>query len=319
MLLYIASQDAAGGILRCRLTPAGQIHLIEKIEADRPAYLCREGRRLYAALREPFDQQSGVVGYDMDADGALRQATEVLPTHGPIGCHITAAHGRVYCANYFGGSTILLPDKVLAHSGHGKDGERQRCSHPHCVTPAPDGAICINDLGTDCIYVCTPELVELSRVCLPPGSGPRHLVFSPDGEYAYCSNELTCTAAVLRYERGRLHFLRSYDVVLPRFKDGSLAAAIRLRDGRLYVSSRGYGSVCVFDVQGAELEKAGEYRLPGAAFRECALAGRFLLCGDDAGSRVLVYDLASGFDAPPVSEFAVKHPWGILPVEQPEG
>lgn len=315
MLVYIASQDEAGGILRCELDPEGRLWPLERVAVDRPAYLCREGDRLYAVLREPFPQQSGVVSFQILANGALKPLTPPQPVHGAVGCYILAWRGSVYCANYLSGSTIRMPDRLLAHNGRGADPRRQECSHPHCVTPTPDGFLCINDLGTDCLYVCTSALAEVSRVSLPAGSGPRHLVFAPEGTYAYCANELNATVSVLSYHSGRFRYLRSYPVTPEGSPEGSSASAIRLRDHRLYVSTRGYGSVRVFSAEGDRLEALGDYRLPGAALRECNLAGDYLLCGDEAAGRVSVFSLKAGFGAPPTSQLAVTRPWCILPLE----
>jgi len=316
--LYIASHDTQGGILRCRLDDSGKLTLLSKTLLDRPAYLCAEGNRLYAAMREPFMLQSGVAAFEIRPDGTLRRAGDIQPVHGTVAAHILAVKGRVYTANYLSGSTTLLPDRVLAHTGHGADPLRQDCSHPHCLTPTPEGLyICICDLGTDCIYVCTPELREVSRVTVDPGSGPRHLVFSPDGKFAYCSNELTSTVSVFAYEEGRLTHITTLSALPEDYSGENYGSAIRLSpDGKaLYMSNRGHDSVCIWNVEGAHLSGRRFLMTNGRSPREINLAGDWLLCGNEGSGTVTVFSLKTGLQT---DSLPVERPWCILPVDPKE-
>ena len=315
--LYIASQDKDGAILCCTLTPDGQLRQLHRFPIDRAAFLAAEGRTLYALLREPFMMQSGVAALGVADDGSLTPAGEVQPVHGTISAHILAWKGRVYTANYLSGTTTLLPDKLLAHSGSGPNKVRQDCSHPHCLTPTPDGRyLCINDLGTDRIYICTPELEEVSRTALPAGSGPRHLVFSGDGKYAYCSNEMGSSVSVLSYTDGALTLLDTVSTLPEGYTGENSASAIRLSpDSRkLYVSNRGHNSVCVFDTAGPKLRQACFIPSCGDSPREIYLLDRWLLCANENSDTITVLP-ADGSSDTPVCVFPVKRPWCILPVE----
>ena len=316
--VYLASQDREGGILRCTLSPEGKLELVDRCPIDRPAYLCAEGNRLYALLREPFQMQSGVAEFVIQPDGALEQVGEIQPVHGTISAHILAKNGRVYCANYLSGTTTRMPDRILAHNGRSVNPARQDCSHPHCVTPTPDGNyICINDLGTDCIYVCTEELEEVSRVRVPAGSGPRHLVFSGDGKYAYGSNEMGSSVSVFAYESGVLTHLCARSTLPEGYTGENSASAIRLSpDSKtLYVSNRGHDSVCVFDVSGETLTNPRFRKTCGASPREIALVGDWLLCANENSNNITVFSLKNLENPEPVSIFPVIRPWCILPID----
>lgn len=311
--LYIASHDPQGGILHCRLTDSGKVELLDKTDLDRPAYLCREGNRLYAVLREPFPMQSGVAAFEIRQDGTLAPSGEILPVHGTVACHILALKGQVYTANYLSGSTTRLPDRILAHNGKGADPQRQDCSHPHCVTATPDGNyICICDLGTDCIYICTPELKEIRRISLAPGSGPRHLVFSPDGNYGFCSEELSCRVSVFACDGSDLTFVNSVSCVPDDFAGENYASAIRISpDGKkLYVSNRGHDSLCIWDVDGPELSGRQFLKTGGIWPREMNLAGDWILCGNQ--NAVTAFSRVTGLQT---DTFPVKNPWCILPAD----
>ena len=317
MNLYIASQDITGGILRCRLTESGQMELLEKYEIDRPAFLCREGSKLYALLREPFLFQSGVAEFDILSDGSLKQVGDVLPAFGAISAHVLAHRGQVYTANYCTSNASRLPDRSVAFPGRSVNPQRQTCSHPHCITATPEGDfLCVCDLGTDCIYVCDLDLKEVSRVSVTPGSGPRHLIFSRDGRYAYCCNEMGNTLSVFAYEYGRLTLFKEIPILPAEFDGVSTASAIRLSDDgrKLYISNRGHDSAAVFAVDGPEVTLEGYIMSHGSSPREMTLAGRFLLFGNENSHTITVFDL-NGDTSRPVCTFPVMRPWCILVIE----
>ena len=282
---YLASQDSAGGIYLCSIDSAGNIRTENFYPLPGCAWLAMGGGKLYAVLREPFQQQSGVVSF------------EILQS----------------------GSVTLLPDRVAAYSGSGPVAGRQDCSHPHCVARIPgSGLLAVTDLGADRIYVCTEELDTVSTVVMPAGSGPRHIVFSSDGRYAYCSLELTGEAAVLERRGSELRYLSKQSVLPEGSGEGCTASAIRISEdgGQLYVSNRGRGGVCVFDADGANLSRAGYINCgEGGHIREFNFVGNWLLCADEKGHTVSVFTRDSAIGSAPVSVSEFKRVWCILPLE----
>lgn len=314
--LYVASQDAEGGILRMRLDAQGQLHLEDFTPMDRVSYLCREGNRLYALLREPFQMQSGVQAFAIHADGTLEKQGEAEPVHGAISAHLWAKDGVVYTANYLSGTTTRMPDKLIAHNGKGPNPDRQTCSHPHCITPTPDERyICICDLGTDRIEVYTLDLEKVSEVSVVPGSGPRHLVFSEDGQYAYCSNEMGSTVSVFSYKNGVLTHLDAVSTLPADYEGESTASAIRLAGDRLYVSNRGHDSVCVFSVDGASITPLRWIPCGGQSPREMTLMDGWILCGNELSHDICVLPMDGDETSQPVCCYSVTRPWCILPLE----
>ena len=319
MKLYIASQDAEGGILRCELTQEGQLQLIEKTSIPKPAFLAMAENKIFALLREPFMFQSGVAEFDILSDGSLKQNGPAQPAFGTISAHIIRHRGHTYVAHYCSSTAVRLPDIVMPYSGSSVNPVRQPNSHPHCITPTPDGDfLCVCDLGTDSIYVSDLELKEVSRVTTVPGAGPRHLVFSPDGKFAYGSNEMGNTVSVYSYSYGKLTRLADYPTVPEDFDGVSTASAIRITpDGkRLYVSNRGHDSVAEYYVNGQELTLSRFISSHGQSPREMNLAGRFLLCGNEISHTVTVFDL-EGDVSQPTCVFPAVRPWCILPTENP--
>ena len=318
MKLYIASRAEDTGIYLCDLSEDGLLTELDLTPVDRPAWLYRDGSTLYALLREPFQLMSGMNAYHIGADGSLTLTAGPLSTHGLYSAYLYAERGSVWCANYIDGTVLRFPDTLKAFQGSGCNRQRQLSSHPHCITPTPDGKyLCVNDLGTDRIYLLTHDLEKVSEAALPDGCGPRHLVFAPDGSTAYSSNEMGSTVSVLAYREGQLQYLRSYSTIPAGYSGETSASAIRLSPAgdTLYVSNRGHNSVAVFRASGEELSLQGFIPCGGDSPREMVLAGGFLLCGNELSDNVTVFSLKNGLPDRPVCDYHVKMPWCILPIE----
>lgn len=191
---------------------------------------------------------------------------ERQPTGGKVSCHLALSpEGRyLYTANYGDGSVSefelrqgrpafrrLFRTEDIHPAA--RDG-----AHAHFVGFTPDGKfLAVVDLGIDAVllYPYRPErgiVPEASAVKFAPGAGPRHLVWSADGKYAYVANELNSTVSVLRYECGRFELLNSVATVPADFQGDNYPAAIRLSpDGRwLLVSNRGMDTLAVLALDG---------------------------------------------------------------------
>lgn len=305
--VYVASQTDDGGILRFELTDDGKLVFKDKYDIPKPAYFCSEGRYLYALLREPFLYSSGLQKFEMKEDGSLAPVSGIESVHGTIAAHLCAVNGEVYVANYINGTAIKMPDRMLAFPGY---------SHPHCMTPTPDGKyICMTDLGTDTVYILTKDMSVRSSLNVTEKSGPRHIVFSACGKYAYCANQDNSTVSVLGYEDGKLEFIREYSTVPAGYTEKNEVSAIRLTDDgrKLYVSNRGHDSAAVFDVSGKELVLDRFISSGGTVPREMTLAGRYLLFGNIGSDNVAVYDLEKNEQ---VFSADVPQPWGIIVFEK---
>ena len=205
--MYAASCVPDGGIYHY-VYEDGEMRQISKTAADRPMYLALTDDRLYAVLREPFadSANSGVCCWNIDADGNLREQSEIVSTGGRCGCHLTVENGSIYVANYLSGSVAMLPGgTVVSHSGSGVDPVRQEAPHVHFVGLTPDRKwLLAVDLGLDAIFMYSPDLQTSKRVEMLSGHGCRHLAWSEDGQYCFCVNELASSLSVLRYTQDGL-------------------------------------------------------------------------------------------------------------------
>ena len=113
------------------------------------------------------------------------------------------------------------------------------------------------DLGIDQIVAyrfddSTGSLRHLPEydVNTPRGSGPRHFVFSPSGEWAFLSLELTSEVASYSYRDGIHTEVGRWSTIPADSEEMNTCAEIRVSaDGKnVYVSNRGHESLAIFDV-----------------------------------------------------------------------
>lgn len=178
-----------------------------------------DGRFLFAVTRGDSNS-GGVMMFARDPRTGQLALRAQAAAGGAGPCHISvAAEGRaVLIANYGGGSVksfrvspegALTAGTFVPHAGRSVHPSRQTGPHAHCFVAAPGGRFALAcDLGLDqvLIYRLDPSNATLTAhepafAPVPPGSGPRQLVFSPDGRSVYVLNELTCTVTAFGCRR----------------------------------------------------------------------------------------------------------------------
>ena len=212
-------------------------------------------------------------------------------------CHLAVdAKGKcVLTANYGSGSVAVLPIRpdgslgtpatTIQHAGSGANPERQAGPHAHFICPSPDNRFALAcDLGLDKVIAyqldakvpeLKPAMPEFAKVA--PGAGPRHLAFSPDGNFVYVINEMISSITAFRYEP-RTAAMTEVQTISTLPKDSattSYCAEIAMHPtGKfLYGSNRGHDSIAVFavDQKSGKLTSLEYPSHPGAdaaAFRD---------------------------------------------------
>lgn len=241
------------------------------------------------------------------------------PTHSSV-----AADGRhLFVANYSvledpGGSLAILPVdatgklsapvQLSGHPASRVNPERQASNHVHAVVSSPDGKyVFANDLGADKIFVyrydpkANHELpltpADPASVALPPGSGPRHLLFSADGKHAWLTTEMSAQVAVFDYADGKLTQTQLVDFAAGQPVSDKAGAALHASsDGKfLYVSNRGTANqIIVFGVDPAtaHLTELQRRSVEGDHPREFSLdpSGKFLLIANQKSNEIVVVE-----------------------------
>src|SRR5262245_1260453 len=212
-----------------------------------------------------------VSAFSIDPAGKLTLLNQ-RPSMGAGPCHLALdKEGKnILVANYGSGSVSALPvaadgklgepSDVVQHSGSSVDPARQKGPHAHCVTLDPANRFAfVCDLGLDKVmaYNFDTEKGKLTPhqpafASLKPGAGPRHMVFRPDGRFAYVINELNSTITAFAYDpaAGKLKEIQTIST-LPGYFDGpNFTAEIDVHpSGKwLYGSNRGNETVVLFNM-----------------------------------------------------------------------
>lgn len=189
----------------------------------------------------------------------------------------------------------------FGHDGKGIHEKRQDCSHPHMIDTDPSGhLVLIPDLGIDKLMLYDLDTVtgKLAShnppyMVLPPGSGPRHFTFHPNGRFLYLLNELSATIQSYRYDgsAGHLTPLELLPTLPEDFTEHNTAADIHITpDGKfLYSTNRGHDSLAMFKIEeSGELTLLGRESTRGNHPRHFNMdpSGKFLLVGNQHSNTV---------------------------------
>ena len=324
---YTHDSDSPG-VLRLRFDPAtGEVapKPLHTLASHNPSWLVRDEkrRRLYATNENgpAHDDPVGrVSAWQLDSTGDHQLIGQNISL-GDEPTHASLSHdGRyLFISNYGsrpnpGGSLAVMPlaedghplpvTQIVAHQSSGVHPERQQSAHVHSAVPSPDGKqLLVSDLGADRVFVyrydpSNPERPlqpdEPASIELPPGSGPRHLVFAPNGQHAFLALELSAQVARFDYANGKLSRQQLLDL-----KDAgsdvrhSPGAIHTSADGRfLYVSDRGdYNHIVVFAIEGdGTLREIQRRPSEGREPREFAISpdGRFMLVANQLSDSLVV-------------------------------
>lgn len=264
------------------------------------------------------------------------------PCGGKGPCHLAVdASGRtVAVANYGDGSvaTVRLdsegkPGEIVSSvkvEGSGPNLKRQKEAHTHGVYfDNANRFLFAPDLGADRVLVykfdpATSGITPEGKADLKsqPGSGPRHLAFSPDEKHMYVIDELSNAITVADFDResGALSEIQIVPTLPEDFEGKNTTAEIEVHPNGnfVYCSNRGHGTIAVFarDPESGELELLQHADCGGKIPRHFKIdpSGKWLLCGHQKSNTVSVLplDSESGLLGNPQSTVKAPSPICIL-------
>jgi 6-phosphogluconolactonase len=237
-------------------------------EIGNPTYLTisKDAKHLYSVAK--IGTTGGTAAFSIRDDGTL-QLINYQVEEGSSPCHVNLDSKNRYLlsANYHKGEvssypikedgSVESPSSKVKHEGSGPHADRQQKAYAHYISQTPDEKyVCAVDLGSDKLFVYTLEDGILNNrddlnFSTRPGSGPRHLVFHPNGRFSYILTELTSNVIALEYSPEEGFKELQYISALPEgFLGESWASAIRITpDGNyLYAGNRGHDSIAVFKI-----------------------------------------------------------------------
>jgi len=284
-LIYVGTNTVRGGkgiyVYRYEAATGRFEDLGLAAETPSPAFLAISPNHkfLYAVneIDEYQGQSSGIVSaFTVDAKTGKLTLLNQVASKGASPCHISLDHTGKFVleANYTGGNLSVLPvgedgrlgeaSDFVQHQGHGPNHDRQEKSHPHWIGVSADNRFALNaDLGLDKVFVyrfdasqgkLTPNDPRFAK--LPPGAGPRHLAFHPNGKVAYVIDELNSTITTFSFDAkaGKLKQLQAVPTLPKDFSGESTTAEVAVHpSGKfLYGSNRGHDSLAVFTIDPAK-------------------------------------------------------------------
>jgi 6-phosphogluconolactonase (cycloisomerase 2 family) len=214
-------------------------------------------------------------------DGRLGAATDIKNDDGKIG-PTKAAHA---------------PPGSFAISGHDR-------THAHMIAADPTGRCVLHaDLGLDKIFVwkfddqkgmLTPN--KPAAVSLPPGDGPRHFHFHPNGRWLYSIQEEGSTIVLFDFEvaSGRLTSRQTISTLPRAFAGTNFCSEILVSaDGRfVYAGNRLHDSIAIFSIgANGTLTHVGEEWTRGSYPRSFNFdpSNQFLYCCNQRADNIAVF------------------------------
>jgi 6-phosphogluconolactonase len=326
--IHIFHADRTSGLF----TAAGVMEL-----GTSPSHLVANaaGTRLYSAnetdrVGKEKPAEGTVSAFSIDPkDGALKLLNTVRSGGtGPTFVSLHPSGKWLFVANYFGGSVAVLPVKddgqlgepsdvkvdegkvgptkaknapkgSFAFSGHDR-------THAHQILPDPDGKFVLHvDLGLDKLFVWkfdaakgTLTANDPPGVSLPPGDGPRHVCFHPNGEVLYSVQEEGSTVVRFDYDdaTGKLTERQTISTLPDGYAGSNFCSEILTSsDGQfVYVGNRLHDSIGIFSIRNdGRLTYEGEEWTRGNYPRSFSFdpTGRFLYCCNQRADHVTVFEV----------------------------
>lgn len=290
-----------------------------------------DGTRLYSANEtggSRGDKQGTISAFAINPkDGQLTLLNTVRSGGaGPTYISLHPSERFLLVANYFGGSVAVLPvgddgrleDPCDVKQDTGTIGPRRATNappgskafsghdhtHAHMIQSDPSGRFVLHtDLGLDRIFIWKFD-ARTGRLSpndphaqeLPPGDGPRHFAFHPDGRWLYSIQEEASTVVLFDYDgqTGRLGPRQTISSLPPGFAGSNFCSGILVSsDGRfVYAGNRLHDSIGIFSVgPNGELTFVADEWTRGDYPRSFNFdpSGRFLYCCNQRADHVSVF------------------------------
>lgn len=311
--IYAFRYDAGSG----KLTPVGVA-----AETQDPSWVAihPNGKFLYAV--NEAGKNSMVSAFSLDAQTGKLTLLNQLPALGEDPCYISFDRTGKYVlvANYTSGNVVVFPigpdGKLGAATANvrdegqlGPNKERQEAPHAHWIeTSAGNRFAYVSDLGLDRVMIYKFDMASGKLVnpgsnqqdafsaTLPPGAGPRHVVFSRNGNFMDVLGEVQSTVTVFANDaREKYREIQTISTLPKDFSGRNDAAEIAVHpNGKfLYTSNRGHDSIALFhiDPAGGKLTAAGDFSVFGKEPRHFAIdpSGNYLLAEDQLSDKIVSF------------------------------
>lgn len=243
------------------------------------------------------EASGSVSAYSVDRESGRLSLLNTVSSRGAGPCYVSVhpSGKHVFVANYHGGTFAVLPVLPGGELGPASDVKSQTGPvGPMKAASAPQGSFAISghdrthghmilsdasgrfvigaDLGADRLLVWRYDAAlgrlianDPSGASLPPGDGPRHFAFHPNGRWLYSLQEEGSTLVVFDYdaEKGVLTARQTISSLPEGFSGSNFTSEVMLSaDGRfLYAANRLHDSIAWFSI-----DESGKLRFRGEAW-----------------------------------------------------
>jgi len=256
---------------------------------DNPACLAMNaaGTRLYSANETSTYQgaaSGSVSAYEIERPGGRLKLINTIASEGAGPCHLSLHQSGkwVFVANYHGGTSAVLPVGANGELGKATDVQRHEGTlgpttaasappgsfawsghdrtHSHMIQADPSGRFVLaTDLGLDRILIwqfdaAAGKLIpnDPPSVAVPPGDGPRHFVFHPNGHWLYSLQEEGSTLITFDYDgaTGRLTAKQTISSLPAGFAGTNFTSEVAISpDARfVYAANRLHDTIAWFTI-----------------------------------------------------------------------
>ena len=256
--IYIYDVDVEEGTLSQR----------KVVPLNNSSYIVRSksGKYLYSIADE------GVAVFEILADGDLKYINKV-DIDGMRGCHLSVdADGKYLfvAGSHDGKVTVVHTHRDgrlgsvmdgIFHRGTGSVAERNFKPQVSCVVPTPENNyLCAVDNGIDQVVIYrinkkTDKLERVEIIRCRRDSGPREIVFSENGKFAYIIYELSNEVGVYAYqdsEKGpqfeEIQLVSTLAEELDPMHDAAQALTLSPNGKYLMASTAGDNSIAMFAI-----------------------------------------------------------------------
>jgi len=265
-----------------------------------PSWLAFDPSRthLYAANETATFQgtnSGSVSAFSIDHSNGQLAPLNTVSSEGAGPAHLSVHPSGKYVlvANYGGGTVAVLPIRPNGELGPATDvkedvgvvGPTDAASarpgsfaisghdrpHAHMIQADPTGRFVLaSDLGLDQILIWKFDIQKgtltannPASISLPPGDGPRHFAFHPNGQWLYSLQEEASTLALFDFDatRGRLAAKQTISTLPKGFTGTNFTSEVMVSPGGrfVYAANRLHDSLAVFSIgEGGMLTWAGE-------------------------------------------------------------
>lgn len=293
----------------------------DSIESSNPSFLtvAPGGKYVYAVNEDADSTQKGggISAYAFHSKTGKLQFINKISSGGNHPCYITTDNtGKwIIAGNYSSGNFSLAragsngrlqnSHQQVAHTGSSVNTERQNGPHVHAtVLGSNNRYLYVTDLGIDKIlcYPFNPATGKVNEAAAKttvtqPGSGPRHLAFHPNNQFAYLMQELDASVTVYKVQKdGKLTEIQSHSAHPLTYKGPAGSADIHVSpDGNfLYCSNRALSNtIAIFRIN----KNSGQIMLVGHEYTQGVKprnfnfdpTGNFLLVANQETNEVVVF------------------------------